>query len=250
MIEIRNLICEYPDGAGRIRALDLPYARLTNAPWALIGPSGSGKSTLFHAVSGLLTPTSGEIVVDGKDVAKLREKEKCDFRAKEIGCIFQKPMLMPYLTVFENLRLSASIAGKTLTREEAECLLASVGLSEYAPRKADALSGGEAQRVAFLRAILRKPAVLLADEPTSALDVTNQAIIVKEMMNVRDKMNTAIIIVTHNMGVSCYMADYIMVMKKGRVVEYGKTEDVIYHPKEEYTRMLLAAVPKMGGKDA
>lgn len=98
-------------------------------------PSGSGKSTLFHAVSGLLTPTSGEIVVDGKDVAKLREKEKCDFRAKEIGCIFQKPMLMPYLTVFENLRLSASIAGKTLTREEAECLLASVGLSEYAPRR-------------------------------------------------------------------------------------------------------------------
>lgn len=75
MIEIRNLICEYPDGAGRIRALDLPYARLTNAPWALIGPSGSGKSTLFHAVSGLLTPTSGEVVVDGKDVTKMTERE-------------------------------------------------------------------------------------------------------------------------------------------------------------------------------
>ena len=106
------------------------------------------------------------------------------------------------------------------------------------------------QRVGIAMAMAMKPKLLLADEPTSALDVTNQAIIVKEMMNVRDKMNTAIIIVTHNMGVSCYMADYILVMKKGRVVEYGKAEDVIYHPKEEYTRMLLAAVPKMGGEDA
>lgn len=112
------------------------------------------------------------------------------------------------------------------------------------------LSGGMRQRVGIAMAMAMKPKLLLADEPTSALDVTNQAIIVKEMMNVRDKMNTAIIIVTHNMGVSCYMADYIMVMKKGRVVEYGKAEDVIYHPKEEYTRMLLAAVPKMGGEDA
>lgn len=198
MIEIKNLICEYPDGAGKIRALDLPYARLTNAPWALIGPSGSGKSTLFHAVSGLLTPTAGEVIVDGKDVTKMTEREKCDFRVKEIGCIFQKPMLMPYLTVFENLHLSASIAGKTLTHEEAECLLASVGLSEYAQRKADALSGGEAQRVAFIRAILRKPAVLLADEPTASLDRANSELIVEKLLQYQYESGCLLLCATHD----------------------------------------------------
>ena len=92
------------------------------------------------------------------------------------------------------------------------------------------------------------PKLLLADEPTSALDVTTQATIVKEMMEVRKNMNIAIIIVTHNMGVAAYMADNIMVMKNGEVVEYGKAEEVIYHPKTDYVKMLLAAVPSLGGK--
>ena len=213
MIEIRNLICEYPDGAGKIRALDLPYVRLTNAPWALIGPSGSGKSTLFHAVSGLLTPTSGEVVVDGKDVTKLTEAEKCDFRAKEIGCIFQKPMLMPYLTVFENLRLSASIAGQTLSREEAECLLASVHLSQYAQRRADALSGGEAQRVAFLRAILRKPAVLLADEPTASLDRANSELIVEKLLQYQYESGCLLLCATHDEKVQARFANRLVLGK-------------------------------------
>ena len=233
MIEIRNLICEYPDGAGRIRALDLPYARLTNAPWALIGPSGSGKSTLFHAVSGLLTPTSGEIVVDGKDVAKMTEKEKCDFRAKEIGCIFQKPMLMPYLTVFENLRLSASIAGKTLTREEAECLLASVGLSEYAPRKADALSGGEAQRIRLATQIGSGlvGVCYILDEPSIGLHQRDNDKLLHALMNLKNLGNT-LIVVEHDED-TMRAADYIVDIGPaagvhgGEVVAAGTAADIM-----------------------
>lgn len=138
---------------------------------------------------------------------------KCDFRAKEIGCIFQKPMLMPYLTVFENLRLSASIAGKTLTREEAECLLASVGLSEYAPRKADALSGGEAQRVAFLRAILRKPAVLLADEPTASLDRANSELIVEKLLQYQYESGCLLLCATHDEKVQARFANRLVLGK-------------------------------------
>ena len=112
------------------------------------------------------------------------------------------------------------------------------------------LSGGMRQRVGIAMAMAFHPKLLLADEPTSALDVTTQAAIVKEMMEVRKKMNTSIIIVTHNMGVACFMADDIMVMRNGNVVEYGKAEDVIYHPKEDYTKMLLAAVPTLEGEFA
>ena len=112
------------------------------------------------------------------------------------------------------------------------------------------LSGGMRQRVGIAMAMAFHPKLLLADEPTSALDVTTQAAIVKEMMEVRKKMNTSIIIVTHNMGVACFMADDIMVMRNGLVVEYGKAEDVIYHPKEDYTKMLLAAVPTLEGEFA
>ena len=109
------------------------------------------------------------------------------------------------------------------------------------------LSGGMRQRVGIAMAMALRPKLLLADEPTSALDVTTQAQIVAEMMRVAKTMNTAIIIVTHNLGVAAYMADRILVMKNGRPVEYGPAGEVLRHPKADYTKMLLDAVPKMGG---
>ena len=109
------------------------------------------------------------------------------------------------------------------------------------------LSGGMRQRVGIAMAMALRPKLLLADEPTSALDVTTQAQIVAEMMRVAKTMNTAIIIVTHNLGVAAYMADRILVMKNGRPVEYGPAGKVLRHPKADYTKMLLDAVPKMGG---
>ena len=109
------------------------------------------------------------------------------------------------------------------------------------------LSGGMRQRVGIAMAMAIHPELILADEPTSALDVTNQAVVVREMMDVCARADTAIIVVTHNMALASYMADTILVMKDGNAVEYGSAEKVIYHPKDPYTKLLLAAVPDPGG---
>ena len=229
----------------------------------VVGESGCGKSVFAQSVMRLLEHEQkmayeGQILFDGEDLLARPLKRMREVRGCDIAMIFQDPLssLNPVMTVgaqvIEAVRAHRKVSRRD-ARNEALSLLERVGIRDAAARfdmYPGDFSGGMRQRVGIAMAMAMKPKLLLADEPTSALDVTNQAIIVKEMMNVRDKMNTAIIIVTHNMGVSCYMADYIMVMKKGRVVEYGKAEDVIYHPKEEYTRMLLAAVPKMGGEDA
>ena len=199
MITIDDLICEFPDGEGKtIRALTLPKARIGNEAWALIGPSGSGKTTLLHCLSGLVTPTEGGISIDGVCLSDLNEAELCHFRSHQVGYVFQKPLLMPYLTVAENLQLSASLQGRRLTAGDIADLLGSVGLSGYEHRKPGKLSGGEAQRVSFLRAILRKPAILLADEPTASLDRENGEIIVRELLAYQKASGCTLLCATHD----------------------------------------------------
>lgn len=175
MITINQLICDFPDGGGRtLRALSVPSFTLADGGMAVItGPSGSGKTTLLHCLSGLLTPTGGTIFIGDICVTALTPNERCQFRSSRVGYVFQKPLLLPYLTVGENIGLSASLAGRTVKEGEIEDLLARVGLSGLAGRRADRLSGGQQQRVSFLRAIVRRPAVLLADEPTASLDEEN-----------------------------------------------------------------------------
>ncbi len=197
-IHIDHITCDFPDGEGkRIRALSADFY-LESGAYALIGPSGSGKTTLLHAISGLVTPTSGAILVDGKDVAQMTAAEAKAFRAKEIGYIFQKPLLLPYLTVEENIKLSLTMSGKPYDREEMKSLLASVGLSGYEKRNPAKLSGGEAQRVAFLRAIIRKPRVLLADEPTAALDKENGDLLMAQMLTYQKQSGCLLLCATHD----------------------------------------------------
>lgn len=199
MITIDHLICEFPDGEGkRIRALALPEARLGQEAWALIGPSGSGKTTLLHCLSGLVQPTEGRIAIDGVCLSDLSEQELCRFRRQQVGYVFQKPLLMPYLTVAENLKLSASLQGRTLTAGEIADLLGRVGLSGYEHRKPGKLSGGEAQRVSFLRAILRKPTLLLADEPTASLDRENGDLLVRQLLDYQKASGCTLVCATHD----------------------------------------------------
>ena len=229
----------------------------------LVGESGSGKSMTAFAVTRLL-PGGGKAELDGsirlcgRQLLGLGRKSMEEVRGRDVSMIFQEPMtcLNPVFTIGTQMT-DVIRTHEKMGKEEAE-KKALVLLEEVHIRNAEdvlhsypyELSGGMRQRVGIAMAMAFHPKLLLADEPTSALDVTTQAAIVKEMMEVRKKMNTAIIIVTHNMGVAAYMADNIMVMRAGRVVEYGKAEDVIYHPKEEYTKMLLSAVPVLGGRIA
>ena len=197
-IHINHLTIDFPDGEGRwVRALSADFL-LESGAYALIGPSGSGKTTLLHAIAGLVMPTSGTILVDGRDVAKMSAAEAKDFRAMEIGYIFQKPLLLPYLTVEENIRLSLTLSGKPYDQEEMKSLLASIGLSGYEKRSVTKLSGGEAQRVSFLRAIIRKPSILLADEPTAALDKENGDRLMDEMLAYQKHTGCLLLCATHD----------------------------------------------------
>ena len=223
----------------------------------IVGESGSGKSTLIKAAMGLLGPgglvTRGDIWYKGKNLPDLPENEIRRLNGPELGMIFQSAgsSFCPIRTVgaqlYESMTEHEQIS-RTEFRTRALELLQKIGF-ENGQRILDAypfeLSGGMQQRVGIAAAMLLNPSVLLADEPTSALDVSVQKQVVEEMLLVRENFGTAIVLVTHNIGVIGAMADKVLVMKNGEMVEYGETQQVLNDPKEDYTRLLMSAVPKL-----
>ena len=216
----------------------------------VIGHTGSGKSTLIQHFNGLLRPTSGKIYVDGEDIwEKPKEIRRIRFK---VGLVFQYPEYQLFEdTVYKDIAFGPKNMGlseEEIDRRVKEAALF-VGLKpEHMEKSPFELSGGMKQRVGIAMSMTARPRLLLADEPTSALDVTIQAEVVREMKKLREQYETAIILVTHNMGVASYISDKIGVMCKGELVEFGKRDDVIFHPKHEYTKKLLAAVPRLEGK--
>ena len=227
---------------------------------AIVGESGSGKSTLIRAAIGLLPAggelASGQILFCEKDMAAMTAEELRHVRGEGMAMIFQNAgdYLNPRRKVcdqyVETLRCHQSMTKKQ-GYEIAQKMRATLKLPDtkhVMNAYPFQLSGGMKQRVAIAMAMSMHPKLLLADEPTSALDVTVQAQVVKQMMDLRDKMGTAIVIVTHNMGVASKMADYIAVMQNGELKEFGTREQVIYHPENDYTKKLLTVVPKLQGE--
>lgn len=197
-----------------------------------------------------------KIVCNGKDVLKMSEKELCEFRGDEVGMIFQDPMtsLNPTMTVGEQIMESLMIhkkLDKKTAREEAIGMLKMVNIPSPEKRIDNyphEMSGGMRQRVMIAIALACSPNVLIADEPTTALDVTIQAQIMDLMMELKTKMNTAIILVTHDLGVVANFADRIQVMYAGEVVERGTTKEIFYESKHPYTWALLRSVPRLGSE--
>lgn len=223
----------------------------------LVGESGSGKSTLIKAAMGLLGDnglvTRGDIFFDGKDIPDLPEKELRKICGAKIGMIFQDAgaSLCPIRTVgaqiYESMSAHMDIS-KAEARERAFTLFEKLHFQD-SRRIWDSypfeLSGGMNQRAGIAIAMLMNPAVLLADEPTSALDVAVQKQVVLEMKQLRELFGTAIILVTHDIGVVSAMADTVLVLKDGRKIEYGSAQKVLQAPEQAYTKKLLAAVPKL-----
>ena len=218
---------------------------------AIIGESGSGKTTVLRAVGHILPRqgqvTGGHILFEGKESETKTIREKTSFIFQDSGA-----MLNPIHTI--GTEFSEYLAAHGITGGEAEDRMTNLLSQVRLPDPAGILksypfelSGGMRQRVGIAMAMAIHPELILADEPTSALDVTNQAVVVREMMDVCARADTAIIVVTHNMALASYMADTILVMKDGNAVEYGSAEKVLYHPKDPYTKLLLAAVPDPGG---
>lgn len=223
----------------------------------LVGESGSGKSTLMKSAMGLLGSnglvTKGDILFEGKNIPDLSEKALRKIRGARIGMIFQDAgaSLCPIRTIGEQIyeSMSAHMAiSKLEARKQALTLFDKLHFKD-GKRIWDSypfeLSGGMNQRAGIAIAMLMQPAVLLADEPTSALDVAVQKQVVEEMKQLRDLFGTAIILVTHDIGVVSAMADTVLVLKDGYPVEYGPARQVLEHPVHEYTQKLLAAVPKL-----
>ena len=215
---------------------------------ALVGESGSGKSTAANMVLGLLEPTSGSVEFDGVDVAKLSAKEQFAFR-RRVQPVFQNPYgsLDPMMSIFrsieEPLRLH-KVGGKAEREARVRELLDMVSLPASAMRRfPNELSVGQRQRIAIARALALKPEVIVLDEAVSALDVLVQAQILELLGDLQRDLGLSYLFITHDLAVVRQIADTVVVMQDGRVVEHASTDEVFEHPKEQYTQDLLAAIP-------
>ena len=222
----------------------------------VVGESGSGKSTIIKAIMGLLgnegTVTEGDIWYKGKNVVDMPEKELRRLLGPEIAMVFQDSgaALCPIRTVgdqiYESMREHERISRKECA-ERAVRMMAKIGLKDgerVLQSYPFELSGGMNQRVGICISMLQNPSLLLADEPTSALDVTIQKQVVEEML-LREEYGTAMIVVTHNIGVVEKMADKVLVLKNGKVREYGKTAQILTAPEDPYTKELMSSVPRL-----
>lgn len=223
----------------------------------IVGESGSGKSTLIKAAMGLLGSegrvTGGSIRYKGRDLTALPQKELRKLCGPELGYIFQSagsafcPVRRVGDQLYEMMRAHGPM-DKRAFRQQAGALLDRLGL-EDGPRILNSypfeLSGGMQQRVGIAAAMLLRPRVLLADEPTAALDVSAQKQVLEELLLVRESFGTAVVLVSHNLGLVAAMADRVLVMRRGEIVEAGETRQVLRQPRADYTRRLLEAVPKL-----
>ncbi|MDE6601091.1 MAG: ABC transporter ATP-binding protein [Lachnospiraceae bacterium] len=262
LVDVKNERLSFFTPAGEVKALNDVSIRLKEGEvLGIVGESGSGKSVTAYSLMGLTAHPGkllgGELHFNGHQVEMMTEKEIRKIRGNEISIIFQDPMtsLNPVYTIgnqiTEVIRLHTDKT-KQQAKERARELLELVGINEPDKRLKQyphELSGGMRQRVMIAIALACEPKLLIADEPTTALDVTIQAQILELMMELKDKLGMAIIMITHDLGVVASMCERIAVMYAGRIVEYGTTDDIFYHPKHQYTKGLIRSIPRLDTKE-
>nr|WP_175543511.1 ABC transporter ATP-binding protein [Micromonospora pattaloongensis] len=260
-LQVRDLRVRFETEDGVVRAVDgVSFAVERGRTLGIVGESGSGKSVTSLAILGLhnarRTTISGEILVAGRDVVGLPEEEVRRLRGRDMAMVFQDPLsaLHPYYTVgrqiAEAYRIHHPKAGRREARQRAVDMLGRVGIPQPAKR-ADQypheFSGGMRQRAMIAMALVNDPELLIADEPTTALDVTVQAQILDLLEDLQAEFNSAIILITHDLGVVSQVADEVLVMYGGRAVEHGSAAQVLRRPQHPYTWGLLSSVPSLHG---
>ena len=202
MIELKNVEMTYDDNGIKLNVLKLPKLTIKSGESvAFIGSSGCGKTTLFNLISGLITPTSGNVIVKDVDLTTLKEAERDLFRANHIGYIFQDFNLFPEFTVLQNITLAMSFSKRYSKKEMNKVVLEildKVGIKDKANQKVKTLSGGEKQRVAIARSIVNKPNIILADEPTGNLDYKNGVKIMELIKKISKEEKATLLVITHN----------------------------------------------------
>jgi putative ABC transport system ATP-binding protein len=207
----------YATPAGQVRAVDgVTLAVAPGASVAITGSSGSGKSTLLGLIAGLEAPTSGRVSIGGEEISSLPERERARLRRRQLGLVFQSDNLHPFLSALENVGLQLALHGEANGSHRSLELLAELGLADAAGKLPDRLSGGQRQRVAVARALINRPAVIVADEPTGSLDAANSAAIVDLLLAARRETGTTLVVVTHDPDVAARM-DRIVTLRDGRV---------------------------------
>ncbi|MDF2986711.1 MAG: transporter ATP-binding protein [Eubacterium sp.] len=216
LIQFKNVSKEYDMGAKKLLAADNVTFSINEGEFVVIlGPSGAGKSTVLNLLGGMDFSTSGEIIINSQNISKYNEQQLTDYRAENVGFVFQFYNLIPTLTALENVALIKNVVKAPL---DAADVLESVGLAEHLRKFPSQLSGGEQQRVSIARAICKNPAMLLCDEPTGALDSETGVVILSLLQKMSREQNKTVIIVTHNAALA-QTADKVIRMKNGKVRE-------------------------------
>ncbi|WP_295470422.1 betaine/proline/choline family ABC transporter ATP-binding protein [uncultured Pseudomonas sp.] len=215
--------------------------------FCIMGLSGSGKSTLIRMFNKLIAPTSGQILIKGKDLAKLEGAELREIRARHIGMVFQSVALLPHRTVLENAAFGLEVRGvsKAERHRVAEQALAKVGLSDWVNRYPSELSGGMQQRVGLARAITSDPEVILMDEPFSALDPLIRRQLQDEFRDLAKSLGKSAVFITHDLEEAIRIGDRIAIMKDGMIIQEGTAEEIVLHPADDYVADFVAGISRL-----
>ena len=221
ILRVENLTKVYGKGENEVRALDGVSFSVEKGEFvAVIGPSGSGKSTLLHILGGVDRPTSGRVLMDGKDVYAQNEEQLAIFRRRQVGLIYQFYNLIPVLNVTENITLPVLMDGQKVNRDRLKELITTLGLNGRENHLPNQLSGGQQQRVSIGRALMNAPAVVLADEPTGNLDSKNSKEIVDLLKISNEKYGQTLIVITHDESIAL-QADRIISIDDGKITRDG-----------------------------
>ena len=257
VLSVRNLTVEFETDDGLVHAADdVTFDLHTNQTLGIVGESGSGKSVTAMAILGLLPKTAsvrGQVIFDGENLVGRTERQLRPVRGDRIAMVFQDALasLNPVLRVGDQIAEAISVHHDVPKREldeRAVELLELVGIPEpkrCAGQYAHEFSGGMRQRAMIAMAIANDPDILIADEPTTALDVTIQAQVLDVLERIQQRTKTAIVLITHDLGVVAGIADEVLVMYAGRQVEHGAVDDIFYSPRHPYTRGLLGSLPRL-----
>ncbi len=261
MLKVKDLCITFNGGANSTKAVDsISFAMDEGESLAIVGESGSGKTVTAMSLARLLPPpplcqVGGEILYKDKDILSLNPKELRRIRGREIAYIFQEPStsLNPVFTVGSQIAEAVKLHFPETkdVRNTVVQALEEVGIRNAALRYdayAHELSGGMQQRVMIAMALACRPKLLVADEPTTALDVTIQKQIIDLLKDILNSRKMSLILITHNFGIIPNLCKRVLVMFRGKIVEEGSTEEILYNPKHPYTKALIACIPRLGQK--